>query len=416
MGTHYGPTFTTGDVVGAGLHTETNDIFFTKNGEWLGVAFRNVCVAPLYPTVGLHSKDERVSMNYGSAPFAFDFDTYVSEENLRRIVAVAGEDMPTSVTHELVRDYLNYHGYSKTLRALEDVAAARAATSAAPSICNPEGRRFEYEEDEQEKDNEVNDDTGKNHHFMEGDVSSAEFSYSFDLRQRACIHSLILAGNMDAAEEHLRVKYPGVFESQYADEVRLHLACQRFVEIIRGGNLANAVEYAQNSMPSCVGMDRSWDEAILNVVALVAYDSPRRSSCQSLLFLTPLHRDRVADAVNSAILAAAHVGKRPSEAGAQVKRSTVADEEEEGRLTNLELLTGAVSASSDLSAEGVKRRGLFSSDIPAIGTPTTAAVLGLGCRAEVLLRQLFISAQELRAANGGKDEVFKLVCSPSGSL
>ena len=54
-GEEYGPTFATGDVVGAGINFVHNEIFFTKNGKLLGTAFRNVRQR-LVPTIGLHRR------------------------------------------------------------------------------------------------------------------------------------------------------------------------------------------------------------------------------------------------------------------------------------------------------------------------------------------------------------------------
>ena len=57
-GEQYGPRFGTGDIIGCGLLTERRELFFTKNGAHLGVAFSEIS-AILYPTVGLHSPGER---------------------------------------------------------------------------------------------------------------------------------------------------------------------------------------------------------------------------------------------------------------------------------------------------------------------------------------------------------------------
>jgi hypothetical protein len=78
-GENYGPRFGAGDVIGCGLLTERREIFFTKNGTHLGVAFSDVsCV--VYPTVGLHSPGEKVTVNLGGTPFVFDIDAFVSSQ------------------------------------------------------------------------------------------------------------------------------------------------------------------------------------------------------------------------------------------------------------------------------------------------------------------------------------------------
>ena len=39
-GEQYGPRFGTGDIIGCGLLLDRREIFFTKNGTHLGIAFR----------------------------------------------------------------------------------------------------------------------------------------------------------------------------------------------------------------------------------------------------------------------------------------------------------------------------------------------------------------------------------------
>lgn len=56
-GQPYGPTFTTGDVIGCGFNLYNRTCFYTKNGHNLGVAFTELPLH-LYPTVGLQTPGE----------------------------------------------------------------------------------------------------------------------------------------------------------------------------------------------------------------------------------------------------------------------------------------------------------------------------------------------------------------------
>ena len=68
----YGPTFGTNDVIGCGINFKTRSCFFTKNGKCLGTVFKNMPLINLYPTVGVHSKGEIVSINFGQKPFLYN--------------------------------------------------------------------------------------------------------------------------------------------------------------------------------------------------------------------------------------------------------------------------------------------------------------------------------------------------------
>ncbi|CAI5984697.1 unnamed protein product [Closterium sp. NIES-64] len=139
-GEAYGPEFTTNDVVGAGINYGTHEIFFTKNGKSLGPAFRDV-KGELFPTIGLHSPNERVEVNFGQKPFLFDVQGMVMDERTKVQRSIDRIPLSPHITHSIVRSYLLFHGYADTLAALDaasnptpattpDAAAAAAAAGA----------------------------------------------------------------------------------------------------------------------------------------------------------------------------------------------------------------------------------------------------------------------------------------------
>jgi len=67
------PTFSMNDTVGCGVNFENQTCFFTLNGNYLGVAFRNMPISlDLYPTVGVGSRNDSVEVNFGQFPFMYD--------------------------------------------------------------------------------------------------------------------------------------------------------------------------------------------------------------------------------------------------------------------------------------------------------------------------------------------------------
>ncbi|KAL5324183.1 hypothetical protein ACEPPN_008727 [Leptodophora sp. 'Broadleaf-Isolate-01'] len=80
-GKHYGPPFNAGDIIGCGINFRSNSAFFTKNGDHLGTAFRDINKEKLYPSVGMKKSGEHVRVNFGQSPFVFDIDGMMSASN-----------------------------------------------------------------------------------------------------------------------------------------------------------------------------------------------------------------------------------------------------------------------------------------------------------------------------------------------
>jgi serine/threonine-protein phosphatase 6 regulatory ankyrin repeat subunit B len=70
----FGPKFSTNDIVGAGIDHLQQKIFFTKNGKLVGHCIPNEERNTLYPTIGLHSRGEKVEVNFGQEKFEYNFD------------------------------------------------------------------------------------------------------------------------------------------------------------------------------------------------------------------------------------------------------------------------------------------------------------------------------------------------------
>ncbi|XP_050797548.1 ran-binding protein 9 isoform X4 [Gopherus flavomarginatus] len=188
-GQPYGPTFTTGDVIGCCVNLINNTCFYTKNGHSLGIAFTDL-PPNLYPTVGLQTPGEVVDANFGQHPFVFDIEDYMREwrtkiqAQIDRFPIGDREGEWQTMIQKMVSSYLVHHGYCATAEAF-----ARST-----------------------------------------DQTVLEELASIKNRQR--IQKLVLAGRMGEAIETTQQVYPSLLERN--PNLLFALKVRQFIEMVNG--------------------------------------------------------------------------------------------------------------------------------------------------------------------------------------
>ncbi|KAF9932322.1 hypothetical protein FBU30_008429 [Linnemannia zychae] len=207
-GRPFGPVFTTGDVIGCGINFRDMSLFYTKNGIYLGVAFRNL-KGPLYPTVGMRTSGEIVEANFGQREFVFNIEEYVKDEKIEAWQSLEDSLQKESVTKsqvgiisqnlsKLVLSYMIHHGYSESAR--------QFASDLAPQSSYQKG------------------------HIAHTSDESDCASMIQDTERRKDIRKTILSGDIDGAMTMLEENYPGITTKN--ENMLLQLRCRKFVEMV----------------------------------------------------------------------------------------------------------------------------------------------------------------------------------------
>ncbi|CAM0142122.1 unnamed protein product [Umbelopsis sp. WA50703] len=284
IGAAYGPSFTTGDVIGCGINFGANTLFYTKNGVYLGTAFNNIKIdTPLYPCVGLRTPGEHIRANFGTMTFQFDIVQFMNEESSRLQASISNTSITPTATKshnssiltaawmkqvgkqavepatppkssqqiaatseildQLVHSFLLHHGYSQTAELLYKNVKETKNIDLAPEVSE----------------------------LAQNNISNG-FQQKDELIHRQDIRSAVIAGDIDAAINLTQAYFPQVLST---DELLLfRLRKRKFIEMLRATHensshtvcdsgfiqnfhtLSTTFEEKESTHPHDMGMDK----------------------------------------------------------------------------------------------------------------------------------------------------------------
>lgn len=263
-GETFGQRFETTDTIGAGINYASLEFFFTRNGQIVGTPIPKEIKGPLYPTVAVHSQNEKVTVNFDGKPaFLFKIEDYIELENLKQQAIIEKLSLTPNVSHRIVRSYLLHYGYQDTLKAFEAVSE---------STCPPVNVAKEYDTNEERN--------------------------LYALARRKILRQHIKDGEIELTFRKLEQWYPQLLQDD-TSVICFLLHSQRFIEYIKIGLLPDAVSYARKELAKFFTV-HPFTSLLEEIVALLAYENPLESSLGYLLGGS--QREFVADAVNAVIL------------------------------------------------------------------------------------------------------------------
>uniref|UniRef100_A0A1J3E0L1 Glucose-induced degradation protein 8-like protein n=1 Tax=Noccaea caerulescens TaxID=107243 RepID=A0A1J3E0L1_NOCCA len=189
--------------------------------------------------------------------FAFDIKKYEASERKKQQMEFEKIIIHQWQSHRLVRNYLLHYGYEETLKAFNLATETSVPRNA----------------------------------IEEQDVS-------FALQDRKNLRELIMKGEIDAAIAKLRDSYPQLLQNDKS-ELCFLLHCQKFIELVRIGEIEEARKYGRVELAKFTGVNVLTD-IVQDCFALVAYTNPEESVVA--YFLGETQKEVVADAVNAMVL------------------------------------------------------------------------------------------------------------------
>ncbi|KAK2828966.1 hypothetical protein FQN49_007228 [Arthroderma sp. PD_2] len=220
QGRPYGPTFTVNDTIGCGIVFSTGCAFFTKNGSFLGNAFRDLKPAKLYPSVGMRKQPgAHVRANFGQFPFIFDIDSMMANEKYDVQRSIQMTELSnlhptldeTEFMQKLIAQFLAHDGYVETARV------------------------FAKEVQDEKRALKSSEDTGLKEFELEDDI---------DAINRQKIRAAILEGDIDKALKFTNAHYANVLSDN--PHIHFRLRCRKFIEMMRRSTELQPVTTSSN--------------------------------------------------------------------------------------------------------------------------------------------------------------------------
>ncbi|KAI7832977.1 hypothetical protein BX661DRAFT_178903 [Kickxella alabastrina] len=259
-GTPFGPGFASGDTVGCGMDFMKKRIFFTRNGVFVGYAFREIDTSkPLYPCVGMRTPGEHVVANFGRKAFMYDICHYVSEARTEALGLVQKANISCELPPANAAD-AEYSAQSKdplqprNILALRDELLGGVPLSGGSNTDTDRGdaalsivlaqllhnehyataRALIENAIGQRSSCKTASDAGsqKRNERLEAVLQTLQQQDSQRAtRRRVCKH--IREGAIDAALGLLQDAYPAVLRNEV---IVFQLRCRQFVELVRAAN------------------------------------------------------------------------------------------------------------------------------------------------------------------------------------
>lgn len=219
-----------------------------------------------YPTVGIHYRNDSIKANFGQDPFLFDVETCKQHIIKCKMKEINDQEIPDLLP--LVKNYLLYYGFVKTLKALEPVSPT-----------------------------------------PQDEIEEALYQ---TIEVRSQVREMIMNGRPLECLSTLESMYSGVFETQ--KEAEFLLRAQHFIELIKRKELEEGILYGRKMLKTSDSENSC--NYLKKICQLLCYSDVESSPLA--LFVSSAHREYIADKINRVIIESSIQNNTPKNSNIEV--------------------------------------------------------------------------------------------------